>query len=140
MEDDESVGVASGFLFGRANGKQQFVTGELVAFLEFLDPGPVGFEFFAPHRALLAAARQAAGQDVKFAVAVQEFDVDVVFDLLPFLGGEADRHGAQPLSCSIKLARRPNMSRTRLDPSEGWQGSSRNRWKIVENSDPQSDL
>jgi predicted transcriptional regulator of viral defense system len=45
---------------------------------------------------------------------------------------------ADPLHAS--LARRPNLSRTRLDPAEGWQGSSRNRWKVVENADPQSDL
>jgi len=45
---------------------------------------------------------------------------------------------ADPLHAS--LARRPTLSRIRLDPAEGWQGSSRNRWKVVENANPQSDL
>ena len=45
---------------------------------------------------------------------------------------------ADPLHASI--AQRPKLSRTRLDPAEGWQGSSRNRWKVVENANPQSDL
>jgi predicted transcriptional regulator of viral defense system len=45
---------------------------------------------------------------------------------------------ADPLHAS--LAQRSSLSRTRLDPAEGWQGSSRNRWKVVENADPQSDL
>jgi predicted transcriptional regulator of viral defense system len=45
---------------------------------------------------------------------------------------------ADPLHDSVN--RRPSLSRTRLDPAEGWQGSSRNRWKIVENANPQSDL
>ena len=45
---------------------------------------------------------------------------------------------ADPLH--VSLARRPNLSRTRLDPAESWQGSSRNRWKVVENANPQSEL
>ena len=35
-EDDESVGVASGFFFGGTDGPQQFIAGELVALMEFL--------------------------------------------------------------------------------------------------------
>lgn len=45
---------------------------------------------------------------------------------------------SEPLHAA--LSNRPNTSRTRLDPAGGWQGSSRNRWKVVENTNPQSDL
>lgn len=69
MEDEKPVGVAPSFLFGGTDGEQQVVAGEVVALLEFLEVSPVGFEFFAPHGAFLAAAVQAAGQHVQFAVA-----------------------------------------------------------------------
>lgn len=64
--------------------------GECPVLLEFLEARPVGLELFAPHRAFPGAARQAAGQHVEFVVAGQELDVDIIPDLLPVLGVEAE--------------------------------------------------
>ena len=63
VEDDEAVGVASGFLLGGSDGQEEFVAGEFFPLLEFFEAGPVGFELFAPHGAFLATARQAAGEE-----------------------------------------------------------------------------
>ena len=46
MKDDEAVGVAPGFLFGGADGEEQFVAGEFVALLEFFEARPVGSQAF----------------------------------------------------------------------------------------------
>lgn len=69
-------------------------------------------------------------------------DVEPESSHLQRLGWLLDRleHPALSDPLYASLARRPNLSRTRLDPAEGWQGSSRNRWKVVENANPQSDL
>ena len=45
MENDETVGVASGFFLGGSDGQKQFVAGEFGALSEFLETCPVGFEF-----------------------------------------------------------------------------------------------
>ena len=46
VKDDESVGVAPGFLFGGSDGEEQFVAGEFFAFLEFFEACPVGSQAF----------------------------------------------------------------------------------------------
>ena len=62
--------------------------------------------------------------------------------ILQRLGWLLDRLERPVLSDALhdSLSGMPNLSRTRLDPAEGWQGSSRNRWKVVENANPQADL
>ncbi len=69
-------------------------------------------------------------------------DADIESAHLQRLGWLFDRleHPALAAAIHAALAKRPGLSRTRLDPAEGWEGSARNRWKVVENANPQSDL
>ncbi len=99
---------------------------------------------------LVRHARQIGGLDVvlttlgELAEAIQSADLASAADTEPEsshlqrLGWLLDRleHPAFADPLHATLARRPSLSRTRLDPTEGWQGSSRNRWKVVENANP----
>lgn len=59
------------------------------------------------------------------------------------LGWLLDHLDQTPLADALHaaLSSRQPFSRTRLDPIAGWRGNSvKNRWKVVENADPESDL
>ena len=59
------------------------------------------------------------------------------------LGWLFDRLDHPPLANALHtaLSSRKSLSRAKLDPVGAWGGqSSRNRWRVVENADPQSDL
>ena len=84
----EAVGRTTGFLFGRTDGQKKFVAGDGPAGLKFPEAFPVGFEFPLTHGPFFGATRKAAGQHVEFVPLREKLDGDVVFDVLPLLGGE----------------------------------------------------
>lgn len=103
---------------------------------------------------LVRYARQIGGLDAVLTVLCELVESMQVNDLVSASASETESSHLQRLGWLLdllehstladalhkSLSQRQNFSRARLDPTDGWQGSSRNRWKIVANSNPQSDL